>query len=157
MTKAESIRGTDKVRRQLKVDLSRLSEEQKATRIAFLDLAQIAFGKGWQTPVAAALDRDKSQVAGWISGRRPVPADILAELPTVALRWAANLQFRADLIRLRWDPALAEERTRIETAAAKAGSPPEPPPPRTPEQMVDHIEAELLLDVPIEGPGTRGD
>ncbi|KQT93381.1 hypothetical protein ASG60_08425 [Methylobacterium sp. Leaf469] len=153
MAKSASIRGTDKARREPKIDLSRLSEEQKATRIAFLDLAEIAFGKAWQTPVASALGRDKAQVAGWISGRRPVPVDVLAELPALALRWAASLEHRAEMLRLRWDPALAERRIQIETAAAEAGSPPEPPPaPRTPEEIVNYIVAELLLDVPMDSP-----
>jgi hypothetical protein len=153
MAKSESIRGVDKAPRQPKVDLSRLTEAQRATRVAFIDLAEIAFGKAWQTPVAAALGRDKAQVAGWISGRRPVPVDVLAELPARALRWAANLEHRADMIRLRWDPALAERRIEIETAAAKAGAPPEPPPaPMTPEQQVEHILSELLLDVPMDSP-----
>lgn len=153
MAKSESIRRADKAPRQPKVNLSRLTEAQRATRVAFIDLAEIAFGKAWQTPVAAALGRDKAQVAGWISGRRPVPVDVLAELPTMALRWAANLEHRADMIRLRWDPKLAERRIQIETAAAEAGSPPEPPqPPRTPEEIVEHILAELLLDVPTDSP-----
>jgi hypothetical protein len=136
------------------VDLSKLTEAQQATRTAFLDLARNAFGETWQTPVAAALGRDKAQVAGWLAGRRPVPADVLADLQPLAIRWAADLQLRADLIRLRWDPDITEEEVRrITVAEANSWFPPEPPqPPRTPAQIVDDIAEELLLDVPMDSP-----
>lgn len=139
-----------------KVDVSKLTEAQQETRLHFLELARLAFGEGWQTPAAQALGRDKAQVAGWISGRRPVPVDVLARLQPLALQWAADLQLRSDGIRLRWDPDITEEEAkRILRAEALASFDPEPPaPPRTPEQIVDAIVEELLLDVPMDSPKT---
>jgi hypothetical protein len=101
--------GTDeaKARRVARVDLSALDERQKALRVVATETGRLAYGERWQTPLAEALGIPSTQVAAWVSGRRPVPPAVLPRLQEIGRAAAAALQDRARLLHL-WHPAPGE-------------------------------------------------
>lgn len=141
-----------KERRQLRVNLDRLTDEQRDLRSRLIHLGETVYGYRWKAPMAVALGRAPDQLASWVSGRRPVPRDVLDSMRIVALIAAGDMRRKSQRLRLQWAPESLtdEERLRI----AKEDEPGEafpPGPPRsqmTPEQQVELIVSELLLDVP---------
>lgn len=94
-----------KVRRQPQIDLSGLTEEQRAVRARIILVGMAAFGDRWRTDLATAIGErlgrpySTTQVMGWVQGRRPVPQAIEALIPDLARDLAADLEKRAAILR----------------------------------------------------------
>lgn len=144
-----------KERRKLRVNLDGLTDEQRDLRARLIHLGERVYGYRWKTPMALALGRAPDQIASWVSGRRPVPRDVLVSMRIVALVAAGDMRRTSERLRLEYAPESLtdEERLRIAREDTHEAFPSEPPrPPMTPEQQVEHILSELLLDVPMDSP-----
>jgi len=94
-----------KARRQPQIDLSGLTDAQRAVRERVILIGMAAYGDRWRTDLAAAIGErlgrpySTTQVMGWVQGRRPVPDAIEALVPGLALDLAADLEKRAAILR----------------------------------------------------------
>lgn len=92
-------------RRQPKIDVSGLTDAQRAVRERFILIGTTAFGDRWRTEIANHIGgmlgrpQSRSQVMGWIQGIRPVPDTVAALLPDLARDLAADLEKRAAVLR----------------------------------------------------------
>lgn len=92
-------------RRQPKIDISGLTDAQRAVRERLILIGMTAFGDRWRTEIANHIGerlgrpQSRSQVMGWIAGIRLVPDTVAALLPDLARDLAADLEKRAKILR----------------------------------------------------------
>lgn len=133
-----------KARRVAKIDLSSLDARQQALRVVAIETGRLAYGDRWQTPLALALGIPSTQVAAWVSGRRPVPPALLPRIQAIGRAAEADLRARADLLRL-WHPAPGESAPAPDPAASQASLDF-----RTPEE-IQRYHAGILAEL-LDGP-----
>ncbi|MBK3398052.1 hypothetical protein [Methylobacterium ajmalii] len=101
-----------KPRREVKVDLTGLTERQLSLRTRVIRLGECIFGVRWQSDLAAALAKEarrpvgQAQVAHWISGRRPVPEALAPAIESLAHKLAEQLLHRYDIVMADWPKPL---------------------------------------------------
>jgi hypothetical protein len=143
-----------KERRQLKVNLDGLTDEQRDLRARLIHLGEMLYGDRWKKTMAVALGRTPDQLASWISGRRPVPREVLDYMRIIALIAAGDMRRKSQRLRLEWAPESLSDEERLRIAKEdELGEAFPPGPPRsqmTTEQQVELIVSELLLDVPAD-------
>lgn len=104
-----------KPRREVRVDLSGLTDRQVLVRQHVVSLGERAYGPRWQSDLAVALTKEagrrvgQSQVSQWVSGSRPVPEGLLEPLQRLAFKVVADLERRADAIRADWIASYPDE------------------------------------------------
>lgn len=102
---------TPKPRREIRVDLSGLTDRQAYVRQMVIRFCERAYGQRWQSTFAADLTKEagrriaQNQVSQWISGERPVPEGLFEPIRRLAVRTGERMQRHGGDIVTDWAKA----------------------------------------------------
>jgi hypothetical protein len=102
---------TPKPRREIKVDLSGLTDRQAYVRGMVIRFCERAYGPRWQSMFAADLTKEagrriaQNQVSQWISGDRPVPEALFEPIRRLAVRTGERMRRHGGDIVTDWAKA----------------------------------------------------